>query len=122
MIGRLSGTLLEKRAPDLMVDVAGVGYELQAPVSTFDSLPQEGAAVCLYTHLVVREDAQLLYGFGDRQSREMFRSLIRVNGVGPKLALAILSGMDARAFARCVHSGDTTALVKLLYEPQCPIL
>jgi Holliday junction DNA helicase RuvA len=113
MIGRLTGKLVEKRAPDLLIDVGGVGYELQAPLSTIEQLPEEGGAVCLYTHLVVREDAQLLYAFSDRRGRELFRSLIRVNGVGPKLALTILSGMNVAEFVTCVHDADTAALVKL---------
>jgi len=113
MIGRLTGTLLDKQPPDLLIDVGGVGYELQAPLSTIEQLPQAGATVCLYTHLVVREDAHLLYAFGDRRGRELFRSLIRVNGVGPKLALTILSGMNVAEFVACVHDGDTAALVKL---------
>jgi Holliday junction DNA helicase RuvA len=113
MIGRLTGKLLEIQASDILIDVNGVGYELQAPTSTIDQLPVEGSAVCLYTHLVVREDAQLLYAFSDRRGRELFRSLIRVSGVGPKLALTILSGMNVDEFVTCVHEADTPALVKL---------
>jgi Holliday junction DNA helicase RuvA len=103
MIGRLSGRLLEKQAPDLLLDVNGVGYELQAPMTTFYRLPPVDAPVCLYTHLVVREDAHLLYGFIDDRERQLFRALIKVNGVGPKLALAILSGIDTKEFVALVR-------------------
>ena len=113
MIGRLSGRLLEKQAPDLLLDVNGVGYELQAPMTTFYRLPPVDAPVCLYTHLVVREDAHLLYGFIDDRERQLFRALIKVNGVGPKLALAILSGIDTKEFVACVNNGDTATLVRL---------
>lgn len=113
MIGRIRGVLLEKAAPELVVDVQGVGYEIQAPMTSFYDLPAPGERVDLFTHLVVREDAHLLYGFARRSERTLFRQLIRVNGVGPKLALAILSGMDADGFARCVRDGDTATLVKL---------
>ena len=113
MIGRIRGVLLEKQAPDLLIDVAGIGYELQAPLTTVFELPAPGASVELFTHLVVREDAHLLYGFARRSERTLFRELIKVSGVGPKLALAILSGMDADGFARCVRDGDTAALVRL---------
>ena len=94
MIGRLTGKLLHKQAPDLLLDVNGVGYEVQAPMSTFYKLPEPGAGVSLHIHMVVREDAQLLYGFIDERDRQMFRTLIKVNGVGPKLALTILSGIE----------------------------
>jgi Holliday junction DNA helicase RuvA len=113
MIGRLCGTLLAKRAPALLVDVGGVGYELEAPMSTFYQLPAEGESVTLHTHLVVREDAQLLYGFATESERQLFRSLIKVNGVGAKLALTILSGISADDFIRCVHDNDSAALVRL---------
>lgn len=113
MIGRLRGNLLEKQAPDLLLDVNGVGYELQAPMSTFYQLPPVGSEVTIYTHFVVREDAQLLYGFADKQERLLFRTLIKVNGVGPKMALAILSGIEADDFVRCVHDHDVTALTKV---------
>lgn len=113
MIGRLSGKLLHKQAPDLVVDVNGVGYEVQAPMSTFYQLPACGAAVSLYTHMVVREDAQLLYGFVDDRDRQLFRTLIKVNGVGPKLALTILSGIEVGQFVACVQQGDSDSLVKL---------
>lgn len=112
MIGWLKGRILEKQAPHLLLDVNGVGYELQAPMTTFYALPGEGV-VELYTHLVVREDAQQLYAFADRDERSLFRSLIKVNGVGPKLALAILSSIDARHFVECVRHDDVNALVKI---------
>lgn len=113
MIGRLKGILLEKQAPALVVDVNGVGYELAAPMTTFYRLPSEGSEVTLYTHFVVREDAQLLYGFYDQQERLLFRTLIKVNGVGPKLALTILSGMEADIFVTCVNNNDVAALCQL---------
>jgi holliday junction DNA helicase RuvA len=113
MIGFLRGTLLDKQPPHLLLDVQGVGYELEAPLTTFYTLPAAGAEVTLYTHLAVREDAHLLYGFARLADRELFRHLLRVNGVGARLALAILSGMDAGTFAGCVQAGDTAALVRL---------
>lgn len=113
MIGRIAGVLLEKQAPELLIDVGGIGYELQAPLTTVFELPPPGAKVELFTHLVVREDAHLLYGFSRRSDRTLFRELIKVSGVGPKLALAILSGMDADGFARCVRDSDAAALVRL---------
>lgn len=113
MIGRLTGELIEKLPPILMVDVSGVGYEVEASMNTFYKLPDVGTFVTLYTHFVVREDAQLLYGFADKQERSLFRQLIKVNGVGPKLALTILSGISADEFVRCVHAEDTAALVRL---------
>ncbi len=113
MIGRLRGQLVEKHPPALVIDVGGVGYELEAPMSTFYQLPEVGAEVTLITHFVVREDAQLLYGFADKSERQLFRTLIRVNGVGPKLALAILSGMEADMFARCVNEQETTMLTRI---------
>ena len=113
MIGRLQGTLIEKQPPWLLVDVQGVGYELEAPMSTFYQIPAVGEQLTLYTHLVVREDAHLLFGFASQDERRLFRSLIKVNGVGAKLALTILSGINAQEFARCVHDSDTAALVRL---------
>jgi len=113
MIGRLSGILLEKQPPHLLLDVNGVGYELDAPMSTFYELPPAGERVSLYTHLVVREDAWLLCGFASQAERRMFRSLIKVNGVGARLALAILSGINANEFARCIQEGDSSSLVRL---------
>ncbi|HDZ09124.1 Holliday junction branch migration protein RuvA [Pseudohongiella sp.] len=113
MIGRLKGIVLEKKAPDLLLDVNGVGYELQAPMSTFYQLPASGQGVVLHTHLVVREDAHLLFGFYDEQERALFRALIRVSGVGPKVALAILSGVTADEFVRLVRHDDDTALTRI---------
>lgn len=113
MIGHLRGRILEKQPPWLLLDVNGVGYEVEASMNTFYKLPERGAEVGLYTHFVVREDAQLLYGFADQQEKLLFRSLIKVNGVGPKMALAILSGISAEEFIRTVHNEDTTALVRV---------
>lgn len=113
MIGRIRGKLLEKQAPELLVDVNGVGYEIQAPMTTIYQLPALGEHVELFTHLVVREDAHLLFGFATLQDRSMFRALIKVNGVGPKLALTILSGMDVNDFVRCVRDDNAAGLVKL---------
>ncbi|MFQ6372375.1 Holliday junction branch migration protein RuvA [Shewanella sp. YIC-542] len=113
MIGRLQGILLEKQAPDVLLDVHGVGYELQMPLTSFYQLPELNQPATLYTHFVVREDAQLLYGFITKQERSLFRLLIRANGVGPKLALTILSGMTADEFVSCVERDDIATLVKL---------
>ncbi|MES9936804.1 MAG: Holliday junction branch migration protein RuvA [Sedimenticola sp.] len=113
MIGRLRGELVYKQPPFLMLDVNGVGYELEAPMSTFYDLPLQGGEVTLYTHLAVRDDAHILYGFANEGERALFRSLLKVSGVGAKMALAILSGMNAEEFARCVQSDDTAALVRL---------
>jgi Holliday junction DNA helicase RuvA len=113
MIGRLSGVLIEKQAPDLLIDVNGVGYEVQAPLSSFLDIGALGSKITLLTHLIVREDAQLLYGFSDKMQRTMFRTLIKVSGVGPKLALGILSSMDADTFARCIQNHEVTALTKM---------
>jgi Holliday junction DNA helicase RuvA len=113
MIGRLKGTLAAKHPPELLVDVNGVGYEVSAPMSTFYDLPQTGSPVTLLTHLVVREDSQTLYGFLREGDRALFRSLIKVSGVGARLALAILSGMDAAEFSRSVHERDAAALSRL---------
>ncbi len=112
MIGWLQGELLEKQAPELLINVHGVGYEVLAPMTTFFALPDAGT-VEIYTHFVVREDAQQLYGFARKDERRLFRTLIKVNGVGPKLALAILSSMDAPAFVACVQHDDITALTKI---------
>lgn len=113
MIGRISGILLEKQPPEILLDVGGVGYEIQVPMTTLYELPATGAALTLFTHFVVREDAQLLYGFSNARDRHLFRSLIKVSGVGPKLALGILSGMDADSFVRTVQRDDTSSLVQL---------
>ncbi len=113
MIARLHGTLLERRPPFLLVDVAGVGYEVEAPLSVFDRLPPIGEALTLLTQLIVREDAHTLYGFVDAADRDLFRSLLKVSGVGPRLALAILSGVSSRDFALMVEAGDAQALTRL---------
>lgn len=113
MIGRLTGQLWEKHPPWLLLDVNGVGYELEASMNTLVALPAVGETAMLHTHLTVRDDAHLLYGFGRESERALFRALIKVNGVGPKLALAILSGMDEDAFMRCVHDDDSKALTRL---------
>ena len=113
MIGRIRGTLLSRQAPFILVDVGGLGYELQVPMSTLFQLPAVGQSVTLVTHYAVREDAHSLYGFATERDRELFRHLIRISGIGPKLALAILSGMDADRFVRTVQSGDLSALVAL---------
>lgn len=113
MIGRLKGIILEKQAPLLLLDVGGVGYEIEAPMTTFYRLPETGKEATLHTHFVVREDVQLLFGFYEKEERELFRLLIKVNGVGPKMALAILSGMEGAEFVRCVQDHDTNTLVKL---------
>ncbi len=112
MIGRLSGTVLEKQAPYLLLDVQGVGYELQAPMTTFYQLPALGAAVVLHTHFSVSETSQQLFGFIAARDRELFRLLIKVSGVGPKMAVGIMS-MEADDFVRCVMSDNVTALVKV---------
>lgn len=113
MIGQIFGTILEKQAPQLIVDVRGIGYEIDAPMSTFYQLPDVGKEVRLYTHFVVREDAQLLYGFYTQQERQLFRTLLRVNGVGPRLALTVLSSATPDEFVRSVLNNDTDSLVKL---------
>ena len=113
MIGRLQGTILEKQPPTILLDVQGVGYELEAAMSTFYNLPECGENIVLHTHLVVREDAQLLYAFYTLSERLMFRNLIKISGVGPKLALTILSGMSAEDFTRCILEEDSKALTRL---------
>ncbi len=113
MIGFLRGVLRDKQPPGLMIEVQGVGYEVEAPMTTFYDLPAVGETVTLFTHLAIREDAHTLYGFTKQSDRKLFRALIKVNGVGARLALTILSGMDAGLFAHCVQAGDTAALVKL---------
>jgi holliday junction DNA helicase RuvA len=113
MIGSLKGTLLARHPPQLLVEVAGVGYEVEAPMSTFYELPETGQAVHLLTHLLVREDAHVLFGFATEAERQLFRSLIKVSGVGARIALAILSGISVEAFARCVQSGDVAALTRI---------
>ena len=113
MIGRLRGTLIEKQPPFLLIDVQGVGYEVQAPMTTFYRLPALGGETLLFTHLAVSETAQQLFGFADERDRQLFRTLIKVSGVGPKLAVAILSGMEADDIARCVREDKVSALVKV---------
>lgn len=113
MIGFLRGTLLDKQPPFIILDVNGVGYELEVPMTTLFQLPETGKPLELHTHLVVREDAQLLYGFYSKQDRQMFRELIRLNGVGPKLALALMSGMSAAELVACVHAEDKARLMKV---------
>ena len=113
MIGRLHGTLLSKQAPQLLIDINGVGYEVSAPMSTFYSLPDVDESITLHTHLVVREDAHTLYGFATENERAMFRALIKVNGVGAKLALTILSGISAEDFILCIMDSDTAGLTRL---------
>lgn len=113
MLGRIRGVLAEKSPPFILVDVMGVGYEIQLPMTSLYQLPESGNEVTIFTHFVVREDAQLLFGFATKQERALFREIIKANGVGPKLALTILSGMSAQQFIQVVNEGDVTALVKL---------
>jgi Holliday junction DNA helicase RuvA len=113
MIGWLRGSLLQKHPPRLLLDVNGVGYELEAPMTTFYVLPELGQEVSLYTHSITRDDGQYLYAFASETDRDIFRSLLRVSGVGAKIALAILSGMDAMTFSRCVQQGDAGSLSRL---------
>lgn len=113
MIGRITGELIEKHPPFILVDVNGVGYEIEAPTSTLASLPEIGEKIILHTHLIVREDAHVLCGFLTEQERQLFRHLIKVNSVGAKLALGILSGINVDSFVRCVHDKNTAALTKL---------
>ncbi|ELV8745206.1 Holliday junction branch migration protein RuvA [Vibrio vulnificus] len=113
MIGRLRGILLEKQPPELLIEVNGIGYEVQMPMSCLYELPNIGEEAIIYTHFVVREDAQLLYGFNTVKERALFREVIKANGVGPKLGLAILSGMTASQFVASVEREDISTLVKL---------
>lgn len=113
MIGRLQGVVVEKQAPEVLIDVNGVGYEVQMPMTSFYELPALNETAIVHIHFVVREDAQLLYGFITKQERALFRLLIKTNGVGPKLALTILSGMTAAEFVGCVERDDVATLVKL---------
>lgn len=113
MIGRIRGILIEKSPAQALVECAGLGYEVDIPYTTFFNLPETGNELVLHTHFVVREDAHSLYGFSSRLDRDLFRLLIKVNGVGPKLAAGILSGLDANQFIRCVEARDANALVKL---------
>lgn len=113
MIGRIRGILIEKKPPEILVDVSGLTYEVQVPMSTAYQLPEVGKELQLHTHFVVRDDAQLLYGFFQEKDKTLFRALIRVNGVGPKMALTILSGMDADEFVRTVRNDDVSAMVNM---------
>ncbi len=111
MIGQLHGTLLDKHPPTLLLDVQGVGYEVEAPMTTFYDLPDVGAQITLFTDLVVRDDAHLLYGFSRKGQRNLFRSLLKVNGVGPRVALAILSGLTTEEFLACMVNEDVARLI-----------
>ena len=113
MIGRLKGTLLEKAPPAILLDVSGVGYEVDVPMSTFCNLPEAGAEVTLLTHFVVREDAMLLYGFATAAEREAFRALIRISGVGPRIALAVLSGLTVEQLASADEAGEAGLLTRI---------
>ncbi|MDP2834676.1 MAG: Holliday junction branch migration protein RuvA [Pseudomonadota bacterium] len=113
MIGRLAGTLLEKQPPQIVVDVAGVGYEVDVPMSSFYNLPATGEKVSLFTHFVVREDVQQLFGFLTQKERAAFRELIRISGVGPKLALSVLSGLSVDDLASCIVLQDAGRLTKV---------
>lgn len=113
MIGKLTGTLLEKNPPEVLVDCHGVGYEAQVPMSTFYNLPQVGQPISLLTHFIVREDAQLLYGFATAQERQTFRELIKISGVGPRMALSLLSGLSIEELAQAVATQEAGRLVKV---------
>jgi Holliday junction DNA helicase RuvA len=113
MIGSLRGRITSKAPPQVTVEVGGVGYEVEAPMSTFLHLPAVGEEVKLLTHFVVREDAQLLYGFATEDERRLFRSLLKVSGIGPKIGLALLSGMSVEAFSTCVRNQDVDALIRV---------
>ena len=113
MIGKLTGTLLEKNPPEVLIDCGGVGYEVQVPMSTFYNLPASGSKVSLLTHFVVREDAQLLYGFGTARERQTFRELIKITGIGPRMALAVLSGLSIDDLADAVSQQEAGRLVKV---------
>lgn len=113
MIGFLRGKLVAKQPPQLLIDIHGIGYEVEAPMTTFYDLPETGAEIVLHTHLVVREDAHILFGFAKLSDRALFRSLIKISGVGPRMALGILSGMSADAFVRCIQDNDSAALTRV---------
>ena len=113
MIGSLRGRLAYKQSPQIIIECAGVGYEVETPMSTFLELPAIGTEVFLHTHLLVREDAQTLYGFSQEEERWLFRTLLKISGVGAKMGLALLSGMSVKDFARCVQHEDAAMLVKI---------
>jgi Holliday junction DNA helicase RuvA len=113
LIGFLRGRLAAKHPPVLLLDVGGVGYEIEAPMSTFYGLPAVGADIMLHTHLVVREDAHILFGFGTERERSLFRELIKISGVGPRIALGILSGASVDEFHRCVEAQDAASLTRI---------
>ena len=113
MIGQVHGKLVYKQPPRLLVDVAGIGYELEAPMTAFYNLPETGSEVCLHTHVVVRDDAHLLYGFTEQRQRDVFRHLLKVNGVGPRVALAILSGLTVEDLVACVSAADAAMLTRV---------
>lgn len=113
MIGFLRGKLVAKQPPQLLIEVNGIGYEVDAPMTTFYDLPETGSEIILHTHLVVREDAHILFGFAKLSDRALFRSLIKISGVGPRMALGILSGMSADAFVRCIQDNDSAALTRV---------
>lgn len=113
MIGRLHGKLIEKNPPQVLIDVSGVGYEVDVPMSTFCNLPAEGSEITLLTHFVVREDAQLLYGFATAAERQTFRALIRISGIGPRIALAVLSGMSTQNLSDAIEQGNATLLTRV---------
>lgn len=113
MIASIRGTLASKQAPEIVIETGGIGYALDVPMSTYFRLPAVGGEVSLLTHFLVRDDAQLLYGFADAEERDLFRSLLRVSGVGARIALAILSGISVEGFRQCVAFEDTAALIKV---------
>lgn len=113
MIGQIRGVILEKQPPQLLLEVNNIGYEIDAPMSTFYRLPEIGQEITLFTHYVVREDAHLLYGFFSREERLLFRTLLKVNGVGPRLGLTILSSITPDEFVQCVVNNDTASLIRL---------
>ena len=113
MIGRLKGYLVEKTPPFILLDAQGVGYEIEVPMTTFFNLPEVGSEITLLTHLVVREDAHLLFGFATPTERQMFRQLIKINGIGAKVALSILSSIESNEFANAIKTDDTNILIKI---------
>ena len=113
MIGQLRGIIIDKQPPALLLDVQGVGYELSLPMSSFYRLPPQGAEVVLHTQLLIRDDGHFLYGFASKGERALFREMLKATGVGPKLALTILSGLSVEQFLRCVDNGDVATLIKL---------